>query len=155
MQGRENSGSASQLPTSSPSTFSLNPASFASELPDPSFVIGESYELYHNDSSPNSVEISSSQIVNNHTMNRSEERANEVSGSSGLDTDHTFERIKHQLSLNDEESAFNKYYFETEDSNDLDVLREYELSNLTPTSTGNIHPLEPGFFFIVCLFPQV
>ncbi|XP_047980068.1 calmodulin-binding transcription activator 4-like isoform X3 [Salvia hispanica] len=141
--GRENSGSASQLPTSSPSTFSLNPASFASELPDPSFVIGESYELYHNDSSPNSVEISSSQIVNNHTMNRSEERANEVSGSSGLDTDHTFERIKHQLSLNDEESAFNKYYFETEDSNDLDVLREYELSNLTPTSTGNIHPLEP------------
>ncbi|XP_042010346.1 calmodulin-binding transcription activator 4-like isoform X1 [Salvia splendens] len=141
--GRENSGSASQLPTSSPSTFSLNPASFASELPDPSFVIGESYELYHNDSSPNSVEISSSQIVNNHTMNRSEERANEVSGSSRPDTDHTFERIKHQLSLNDdEETVFNKLYFVIEDSNDLDVLREYELSNLKPTSTGNIHPLE-------------
>ncbi|XP_057811185.1 calmodulin-binding transcription activator 4 [Salvia miltiorrhiza] len=141
--GMEKSGSPSLLPTRSPSTFSPSPASFASELPDSPFVIGESYELYHNESSPSSVEISSSQIVNNHVMNQLEERANEVNSSSGPDMDQALERIRHQLSLNDDEvTDFNKYYFEAEDSNDLDVLREYEFSSLTPNSTDNILPLQ-------------
>lgn len=95
------------------------------------------------------MEISSSQIVNNHIMNQSEERANEASSSSGPDMDQALERIRHQLSLNDDEvTEYNKYYFENEDSNDLDVLREYEFSSLTPNSTGNILPLQSGFYHL-------
>lgn len=147
LQGREKSGSASQVPTPSPSTFSPSPASFASEFPDSSFVISESYEVYNNNSSPNSVEISSNQIVNKHAMNQSEERANEASSSSGPDINWALRRIEQQLSLNDDEvKKFNEYYFENEDSNDLDVLREYEYSGQTPNGTADILPLQSGIY---------
>ncbi|XP_042020057.1 calmodulin-binding transcription activator 4-like isoform X1 [Salvia splendens] len=143
--GNEQSGSTSQLLSSSPSTFSPSPTSFASELPDSSFVIGESYESYHNESSPSSVEISSTQIVTNHIMNQSKARANEVYSSPGRDMDQALERIKHQLSLNDDEvTECYKYNFEAEDSNDLDVLREYEFSSLTPNSSGDILQVGEG-----------
>ncbi|KAL1539241.1 calmodulin-binding transcription activator 4 [Salvia divinorum] len=115
--GKEQSGSTSLL-TPSPTTFSPSPTSFASELPDSSFVVGESYESYHNESSPSSVEMSSNQIVSNHIMNRSKARANEVCNSPELDMDQALERIKHQLSLNDDE--------------------EYVFSSLTPNSSGDI-----------------
>lgn len=91
------------------------------------------------------MEISSSQIVNNRAMNQSEERTNEVSSSSEPDLSQALRRIEQQLSLNDDEvTVYNGYYFENEDSNDLDVLREYELSGQTANGTGNILPLQSG-----------
>lgn len=103
--------------------------------------------MYNNNSSPSSVEVSSNQIVNNHAMNLSEERANEVSSSSGPDINWALRRIEQQLSLNEDEvTKFNEYYFENEDSNDLDVLREYESSGQTPNGAADILPLQSGIY---------
>ncbi|GER56084.1 calmodulin-binding family protein [Striga asiatica] len=61
---RENNGSAPQFSTLSSFTFSPSPYSFATDQPESSFVIDESRELYHNESSPSSVEITSVFIEN-------------------------------------------------------------------------------------------
>lgn len=92
------------------------------------------------------MEISSSQIVNNRAMTQSDARTNEAT-SSEPDLSQALRRIEQQLSLNDDEvTVYNGYYFENEDSNDLDVLREYELSGQTENGTGNILPLQSGIY---------
>lgn len=147
-QGRLNAGSTSQILTISSSTVSPSPNSFATDQPDSSFVVGESYELYHNESSPSSVEISSTQIENR-KMNQLDikERTTEVSRSSEPYINQALQRIKQQLSLNDDEvSEFNTYNFENEDSNDLDVLLEYELFGETPNGSGDIFSQSSGIY---------
>ncbi|KAI3452582.1 hypothetical protein Pfo_009246 [Paulownia fortunei] len=135
-KGRQNAGSTSQFSTLSLSTVSPSSNSFATDQPDSSFVIGESYELYHNESSPSSVEISSNQVIKNHGMNQLDikERTDEVSSSSLPNLSQALRRIEQQLSLNDDEvKEMNTFYIENEDSNDLeDVLLGYELSGQTP-----------------------
>ncbi|PIN11506.1 putative protein, contains IPT/TIG domain [Handroanthus impetiginosus] len=141
-EGRQNAGSTSQFSTLSSSTFSPSPNSFATHQPDSSFVIGESNELYHNHSSPSSVEISSSQVMESHGMNQLaiKGRTDEVSSSSIPDLSQALRRIEQQLSLNDDEvKDISTFYIENEQSNDLEgMLRDYELSGQTPNRSDNL-----------------
>ncbi|KAL8532870.1 hypothetical protein ACS0TY_009176 [Phlomoides rotata] len=140
-EGRSNAGSTSQISLLSSSTVSPSPNSFATDQPDSSFAVGESCELYQNESSPSSVEISSTQTIENRTMNQLaiKERTIEVSRPSEPYINQALKRIEQQLSLNDDEvTEFNTFNMENEDSNDLDVLREYELFGDTPNGSGNI-----------------
>ncbi|XP_011071238.1 calmodulin-binding transcription activator 4-like isoform X1 [Sesamum indicum] len=133
--GKQNAGSTSQFSTFCSSAVNPSHNSLPTQQPDSSFDIGESYELNHNQSSPSSVEISSSQMkdpVPNHFDII--ERTDEVSSSSVPDLSRALRRIEQQLSLNDEEvEEMKTFYVENEDSNDLeDVLCDYELSGQTP-----------------------
>ncbi|KAL0447265.1 UNVERIFIED_CONTAM: Calmodulin-binding transcription activator 4 [Sesamum latifolium] len=133
--GKQNAASMSQFSTFCSSTIDPSNNSSATQQPDSSFVIGESYELYHNQSSPSSVEISSSQMkdpVPNHFDII--ERTDEVNSSSVPDLSQALRRIEQQLSLNDEEvEEMRTFYVENEHSKDLeDVLCDYESSGQTP-----------------------
>ncbi|KAL0421577.1 UNVERIFIED_CONTAM: Calmodulin-binding transcription activator 4 [Sesamum latifolium] len=140
-EGRQNAGSTSQFSSLS-STFSPSPNSFATQQPESSVVIGESYELYHNESSPSTVEINSSEVIKNHEMNHldNRERTDEVNSSSAPDLSKALRRIEQQLSLNDDEgNEISTFYIQNEDSNDLeDVLRNYDLSGQTPNNLDNL-----------------
>lgn len=166
IQGRQKAGSTSQFSTLSPttvispSTVSPSPNSFASEWPDSSVVIGESYETYRNQSSPSSVEISSSQVIRNTGMNLVDvkERIDDVSSSSTPDLSRALRRIEQQLSLNDDEvNEIDALYIVNEDSNDLeDMLRVFELSGPTPNGPNNLLSQQSGIylfiFFLLFLF---
>ncbi|KAL7110050.1 hypothetical protein ACP275_05G001100 [Erythranthe tilingii] len=132
---RHSAGSTPQFSTLSSSTFSPSPNSFASDRPDSSFFISESIGMYHNESSPSSVEISSSQVIKNIGMSQLdlEERTDDVSTSSVPTLSQALRRIEEQLSLNDDEvKEIDRIYIENEDSNDLeDMLRDYEFSGQT------------------------
>ncbi|KAK4402629.1 Calmodulin-binding transcription activator 4 [Sesamum angolense] len=140
-EGRQNAGSTSQFSSLS-STFSPSPNSFATQQPESSVVIGESYELYHNQSSPSTVEINSSEAIKNHEMNHldNRERTDEVNSSSAPDLSKALRRIEQQLSLNDDEgNDISTFYIQNEDSNDLgDVLCNYDLSGQTPNNPDNL-----------------
>ncbi|KAL0372264.1 UNVERIFIED_CONTAM: Calmodulin-binding transcription activator 4 [Sesamum calycinum] len=128
--GKQNAASTSQFSTFCLSTINPSQNSLAKQQPDSSFVIGESYELYHTQSSASSVEISSSQMkdpVPNHFDII--ERTDEVNSSSLPNLSQALRRIEQQLSLNDVEvEEMKTFYVENEDSNDLeDVLCDYEL----------------------------
>ncbi|KAL3613159.1 hypothetical protein CASFOL_042994 [Castilleja foliolosa] len=105
------------------STFSPSPNSIATDQPESSFVIRE---LYHNESSPSSVEITSNQVIPSTRVNQSDnnEKTGEVSSSSSLsDLSQALRRIEHQLSLNDDEmNKLDAFYIEKGDSNDLEDL---------------------------------
>ncbi|GER44779.1 calmodulin-binding family protein [Striga asiatica] len=135
-KGRENNGSTPQFSTFSSPTFSLTPNSFATDQPESSVVIGESRELYHNESSPSSVEITSGQLIMNSSINPSDykNRTDEVSSTSLQDLSQALRRLEQQLSLNDDETKkYDTFFIENEESNDLeDVLRDYEFSGQPP-----------------------
>ncbi|KAL3835712.1 hypothetical protein ACJIZ3_010448 [Penstemon smallii] len=136
-EGRQNVRSTSQFSALSSPSFSPSPNSFASNQTESSFVIGESYELLHNQSSPSSVEISSNEVIKNPRLG---ERTNEVNSSSEPDLSQALQRLKHQLSLNDDEvHEFNTFNIDNEDSNDLeDALRQYDLSGQTSNGSDNL-----------------
>lgn len=95
------------------------------------------------------MEISSAQIIENPEMNKldSKERTTEVSRSPEPYINQALRRIEQQLSLNDDAATeFNAYNFENEDSNDLDVLREYELFGDTPNGSGDILSQPSGIY---------
>ncbi|KAK6116605.1 hypothetical protein DH2020_049711 [Rehmannia glutinosa] len=139
-KGRQNPVSASQFSTLTSSTYSPSPNSFATDQPDSSLVVGESYELYHNESSPSSVEITSSQVITDHRMSQSNIKDGTDEVSSSPDLSQALRRLEQQLSLNDDEGkGFNTFYMENEDSNDLeDVLRDYELSGQISNGPDNL-----------------
>ncbi|KAI3467723.1 hypothetical protein Pfo_024386 [Paulownia fortunei] len=140
-EGRQNARSRSQFSPLS-STFSPSPNSFATHQPESSFFIGESYELYHNQSSCSSVEINSSEVIKNSWMNHSDkrERLDKVNSSSVPDLSQALQRIEQHLILNDNEvKEINTFYIQNEDLNDLeDVLHDYDLSSQTPNDPDNL-----------------
>ncbi|KAG8383308.1 hypothetical protein BUALT_Bualt05G0171200 [Buddleja alternifolia] len=125
-EGRQNDISASQFSPLPSHTFTPTPNSLATHRPDSSFLIGESYDLYNNESSPSSVEISSTEVTNNASVH---------------DLRQELRRIEQQLSLNDQEDKeTNTIYIENEDSNALeDMLRDYDFSGPTPNDPENLH----------------
>ncbi|KAG8365868.1 hypothetical protein BUALT_Bualt17G0016600 [Buddleja alternifolia] len=130
-EGRPNARSTSQFSPLSSATVSATPNSFLTYRPESSFVIDESYELYHNQSSPSSVEISSSEVIKNKGIKQLDiaERTDEVNSSLGPDLGLALRRIEQQLSLNDDElNEMNTYYIENEDSNDFDAFRDHDFS---------------------------
>lgn len=152
-QGKQNNGSTSQLSTISSSNFSPSPNSIITHQADSSVVINGSY---YTESSPSSVEISSSEVIGNHGMDLwgVAGRAKEVTSSSGHDINHALRRIEHQLSLNDDEvKESNAFYFENEDSNDLeDALHINDLSGQTSDGSVSIlYQQHSGIPFHFCL----
>ncbi|CAA0831591.1 Calmodulin-binding transcription activator 4 [Striga hermonthica] len=141
-KGKENNGSTPQFSTLSSSTFSPSPYSFATDQPESSFVIDESRELYHNESSPSSVEITSGQVIVNSRINLSDNksRTDEVSSSSLPDLGQALRRIEQQLSLNDDEmKKYDTIFIENEASNDLEnVLGNNENSCRPPNDVVDI-----------------
>ncbi|XP_051116317.1 calmodulin-binding transcription activator 4 [Andrographis paniculata] len=115
-EGRQNARSTSVF---SPAIISPSPSSYTHQ-PESSFVIGE---LHHNELSPDSVEINSGEINNNFRPTPV------VNSLSSPDLNQALQKIKHQLSLNDDEvKDIGSFNHQAGDSNDLDVLHDYELS---------------------------
>lgn len=104
-EGGNSAGSVlSQLSPASHSTLSQGRGSYSTQQHGSSGIVGESFEQYHNQSSPLSMEINSDAVIMSSRMNYSDnfERTEEASSSSGLEMSQALRRIEEQLSLNDD-----------------------------------------------------
>lgn len=114
-------GIISQFSPGSSSTFSQSPISHNTEQLGSSALAGESYDQFHNLSSPGSAEFSSDVVIKSDRTNYSEdiERTEEVTSSSSLDMSQALRRIEEQLSLNDDSlEEIGKLYRENENCHD-------------------------------------
>ncbi|XP_073129970.1 calmodulin-binding transcription activator 4 [Henckelia pumila] len=139
--GRQSTSSTSQVSPLSSSTLNPQPSLFASHQPDLSFVISESNELQVNQPSPSSVEISSSDVYRIQGLNQLDitESKDEDYSSSGPVLSQALRTIKHQLSLDDDETQKFTPYLGDEDSNYFeDALENFELSAQISTDANNL-----------------
>ncbi|XP_073315677.1 calmodulin-binding transcription activator 4-like [Primulina huaijiensis] len=139
--GRQSTSSTSQVSPLSSSTFNPQPSSFAVHQPDLSFVISESHELQVNQPSPSSAEISSSYVIRNQGLNQLDitESKDEDYSSSGPELSQALQTIKHQLSLDDDETQKFTSYLGDEYSNYLeDALKNFDLSAQISTDANNL-----------------
>lgn len=78
--------------------------SYTTQQHGSSGIVGESFQQYHNLSSPLSVEINSDAVTTSNRMNYLDnfERTEEVSSASGHEMSEALQRLEEQLSLNDD-----------------------------------------------------
>ncbi|XP_075495630.1 calmodulin-binding transcription activator 4-like [Primulina tabacum] len=139
--GRQSTSSTSQVSPLSSSTFNPQPSSFAAHQPDLSFVISESHELQVNQPSPSSAEINSSDVIRNQGLNQLDitESKDEDYSSSGPELSRALQTIKHQLSLDDDETQKFTSYLGDGYSNYLeDALKNFDLSAQISTDANNL-----------------
>ncbi|KZV53705.1 calmodulin-binding transcription activator 4-like [Dorcoceras hygrometricum] len=137
--GRQSASTSQVSPLSSPSV-GPQPSSLATRQPD-SYVISGSHELRANEQSPSSVEISSSDVDWNQGLNELDITGSkdEDYSSSGPELNYALQTIKHQLSLDDDETQKFTLYLGDEYSNDLeDVLKKFDSSPQISTDANNL-----------------
>ncbi|XP_052203968.1 calmodulin-binding transcription activator 4 [Diospyros lotus] len=138
-EGRHNSGSISQSSPGSSSTFSQSPTSHTTQHPGSTAIINKVYEPYQ---SPESVEVSSDDIINskgNGYLDRIEGMA-KFSDLPDPEVSQALQRLKEQLSLDDDSlEGIDPVCNNNENSNEINYFTDDEpRSAATPKDLYNL-----------------
>ncbi|KAF8378021.1 hypothetical protein HHK36_029354 [Tetracentron sinense] len=129
LKGQHNAGTISRLSAGSSSAFSQSPSFYSAQNAGCTSEVNEIYEPCRNSSSPASVEVNSELVIRKNGMDHWDvtDILGEFSSSSEPEVSHALQRLKEQLSLNDDslEEAFPSFCGQNEKAKDLGVL-DYE-----------------------------